>query len=494
MIPIYCVRDQGDVLILAANTLPVLDAFSALAKTHDFDIGRLDNMLVVEQGDAWSKAGSLANQGVNWLTRGTITHAPKGVADFCGECPRSWTECGGPIETASIVEERYGHNRQKNAIMAMRESVTVVDDCPLFVPGSHSALGSLTKRALNAVGLEPVKSVRAFAELGDIGEYEIEAAKNIIAAGVDTRDLKAVEEATSSTFVNSCIGEGFGKRENSYGRRGGRLQTINLGDLTFDEDIVSANIIAGKIRGANSLASRKANDAYSLEHCTSCVYPCDRPPWNMDSPRPLTHEQIMEQWRPIDDARIWMGLHVICGQSGKFKSEYSGRLRHGIGQKPTMARQGGGHAIRVMSLRPPYEELAIMGVSEYWDTVSPESKGRYRDALPSIKCDDDEVIAYAHWALRQLHYLTHNDEGRFVVDGRAKRNDVLSIKLWDNCKTICVGSDTRASRYGGFGGRGSKIDVDMRPRFDTHYEYPYADSIFGWFEQCPGACTGRMKR
>jgi hypothetical protein len=483
-LPILFQRDCiGDTLLVAPKNKDTLSRLKTLARDHSFTVGAYDEVIIVDQGDGgWDKvskkAKSFVPQGLHVEQSVTMTHGPETLDYICNHCPRDHKECGGPLATIS----HYKSGRQKRTVFdSMREAVVRQGDCPIYDVDEKVVDGSIEQRHLRVLGWEPVSSVRAFVHNDEVDEDDYRALVELKAKVPDLGDFAAVKEHGNSAFIDGWLSFGRFQRP-----RWGQSGSTSIGDLVFDPTIVATNRMVYQIKGGAAQASKNVLNDYRRANCDNCVFECPRPPWDRSNPRPLTEERIMDEFKPDAEAREWMAVFTVLGTQAKFRSESSGRRRVAIGRRPTMV--DGKWGVQIASCNPGYETIAELSVEDYLAEVNEQRS--YTVDPPSLAEDDEKKLAYAHWALRGLDALTSYNGARFYGNGRHQRNDILSIEMRRSCDYIEIGSDTKATSYGGMGWRGSHITADSRPRFSTGYHYPFADSIWEWFLETPDACRG----
>ena len=483
-LPILFQRDCiGDTLLVAPKNKDTLSRLKVLARDHSFTIGAYQETLVVDQGTGgWDKvskkAKSFVPQGMKVEQPATMVHGPETLDNICDRCPRDHKECGGPL----AMVPHYKSGRQVRTVFdSMREAVVRHGDCPIYDINEQVADGSIQQRHLRVLDWEPVSSVRAFVHNAEVDEDDYQVLMELKAKVPDLGNFAAVKEHGNSAFIDGWLSFGRFQRP-----RWGQSGETGLGDMVFDPTIVATNRMVYQIKGGAAQAQKNVLNDYRRANCDHCVFECPRPPWNRDNPRPLTEERVMDEFRVNDEVREWMAVFTILGNQAKFKSQTSGRRRVAMGRRPTMV--DGKWGVQIASCNPGYETIADISVEDYIAVVNDQQP--YQLEPPGLAEKDEKKLAYAHWALRGIDSLTSYNGARFYGNGSHQRNDILSIEMRRSCDYIEIGSDTKATSYGGMGSRGSHITADRRPRFSTGYQYPFADSIWDWFLETPDACRG----
>lgn len=494
-IPVLFFRDfAGDVLAFMPNTEEVLDRLRFLALRHQFEVAHWYEVLVVSQGDAWSKAPKNFKKpvaevprfaGALWVQKRRATMAGGGpVREACRSCGRSWNDCGGFENTSPRID--ITSSSKQPALSIMKEAVTRPEECPLYVDG-FADKGTIKQQDMRALGFVPVSSVQAFTS-NELTSTEYETLHDLVAKGINLGDWDRVSEAVEDkSFLPSLLRTGWGKRTNGLY---GKLEASSISSLDFDPLVVEGNQMAFKVRGGYAQHKKRAIASFRKRECARCVYDCEQPPWDLERPCALTMDEILERNAPDDDDLVRMGLYTITGEHLKI-----GR-RNAIGRRPM--REAGEWGIEIVSLVPPYHRIGVLSAHEYWSRArkhrDEEHRNKFRDHGPKIDDDvDKERLAIANWALRMLHEQTRCGETHFIVNDRTMRNDILFMHMNSRCDWIDIGSDTRASSYGGFGAKGDRIETENRPRFKTSYMYPFFEGIWGWFGRALGARGGRRK-
>jgi hypothetical protein len=489
MDPLLFFRDSdSDVLFFLPNTVANINRLRMLATDgHKFEVAHGHSTLMVGQGQTPRRVPSSFLTGIE-PERGTLLVAGGDVREVCALC-RHDRECLGPTRRSSPLTGAMAQDAA--GVLSNLIVEAEIDDCPLFELGNVS-LGTIEKRHLVALGFEPLTSARAFTDDNvDDADYAAVAKLN------GFENLDQARELVGRHWIDDVISDGWRRRRNARGW-GEDMVSSRFNDLFFTPDLVHANRVKARIRGLNSGASRRRFNAYRREHCQSCVYPCEHPPWGMNSPNPLTNERVLDTFMPDDDERQWMAMFLATGRRGVYVSDETGRPRNGIGRRPKRL-ESGDWGIEVMGLVPAYTHIAYMPLADYWresdhhGRPDEEFLSKYDKQLPVLRPQlSDEQLAYLNMALK---FWDQTDERRFYVYDHPSRNDILSVELMPMCDHIRVGSDTMAS---GGGGRfsyssGSSICAADRPRFHTEYSHPYVESIWNWLYIAPWACSGRPK-
>lgn len=482
-LPVFFQRDQdNETLLVMPKSLENLELLKVLARKSLFKIASYGEMIIVEQGEggwykALKKANSLAPKKLHMADKASfLTQGEESVSEVCDRCPRDPGECGGPLKQ---MPEYENGARDESGLSAMRKAVLRKTDCLIYNQSLAGWRGGIVQKQLRDLGLEPIGSPRAFVQGSlDEGDYDLLVE---LSSKADLGKFEEVKEH-GGVHVNSWL------HANDFAPRWSGSRATSIHDFMFDPKIVSANLMASKIRGGHAQAKKNMIADYRSKNCSQCVFDCEKTPWNLEEPKPLTHEMIMDEFRPSEEDLEWMKLFTVTGLKADFLSQESGRRRASISRRPDRKEM----RIEIAACSPPYESIALLTVEEYFQEI--EFLREIEPRKPSIEGCGEEERAYAHWALKSIDNLTRWNEARFYGNGRCQHNQILSIRMNRNCRHIDIESDTLASSWGGhWGSRGNSIKVSERPRFSTSYLYPFTHSIWHWFYDAPGACSGRKK-
>lgn len=488
-LPVLFQRDQcNETLLVVPKNRANLDRLKTLANKTKFVIGFYNDLIIVEQGPGgWEKvskkAKSFVPQGFHVPDQAALVQGPETVEYVCNHCPREHRECGGPL--AQMPEYR-SRTQPRSGMDALRQAVVRKYDCPLYDQNIEDVDGGIQQKDLRVLGWDPVDSPKAFVE-GELDEDHYLTLKELVDKGVDLGDIKQVREQASSADVETWLHAADYPQSRGW-RRTSSAMTLN--DMIFDPQIVGANRMAAKVRGAHAKAKKKEISDYRENNCQRCIFDCEKTPWNKDNPRPLTEERIMDEFRPDKDDLAWMAMFTIMNWKDEFRSEESGRLRMAISRRPTRL-ESGDWGVQIAACATGYETIARMTVEDYIQHL--KSRNSYAPEPPSISVDDERHLAFTNWALKSIDRLTSGNCARFYGNGRCQYNQILFIDMRRDCSYIEIGSDTLATSYGGMGWRGSHISPKDRPRFRTGYSFPFAESIWDWFYSAPNACGGSKK-
>lgn len=469
---LYLATNEG-CAVFVPNNLTTITRLRALALIEPMEIVKFEDVLLLRQGE-WP--GNKVNGFVPTfrVARHAILAGGWDDGDTTERCMRCEhnLECDGPLTTAPVA---LFDKRDEGGMGAMGDSMieSLNSRCPLYHNGIRVEKKTLTPRILLNHGFEPISSVRAFTD-DNVSADDIE----VLRTGVQKPGWAA-----------DVVSDGWRRRDvkTRWGWTRYESEGSRIDDLFFDER-VAVNVLKQRVRGAQANKVRKEMKAYRQEHCARCVYECKKPPWSLDNPRPLTREQIMDEYKPDRLQRRWMELFMVTGHKGYFENPETGRLKYGIGCRPTDELK-----MRVLGLIPPYGLIDELNPEDYWAQCTMVKSERMH--IPSWDMDEDKMTM-AHWALRTICELTRWDEARFRLSGERReyfmgRNDILAIGIWPH-GSIRIHSDTKASSDGmAWGARGDHIPKEKRPRFYTDYEPFYATCIAHWFNETPGACCGR---
>lgn len=467
--PALYLATKGGCAIFVPNNLTMIQRLRALSLITSFEVVCHEDVLMLRQGEWPGKKIPDDFMPKFRIARHAIMAGgwdENGVVEQCLRCEYVG-ECKGPLTTAPKM---LFDKRDDGGMGLMGDSIieSLNSRCPLFHSGIRVEAKELTPADLRRHGFEPIASVRAFTD-DDVGADDIDA-------------LRTGQQ--SEAWKSGVVSEGWRMREDKWSRK---PEASAFSDLFFDER-VAVNVMKQKARGAHAKACKDNIKAYRAENCERCVYECKQPPWNLEKPGPLTHEQIMDEYKPTKRDRRWMRLFMATRHTGQFVNPETGYMKYGIGCRPTDELK-----MRVLALVPPYGLIEEMEPEAYWRCC--EHVGHHEFVLPEWDMDETKMT-YAHWALRSIVDHTKWDETRFKIPAERReyqmaRNDVLAIEIWGH-GNIRIHSDTKASTNGmGWGTRGKHIAKEDRPRFATDYLYPYTDSFASWFNTTPGACCGR---
>jgi len=181
------------------------------------------------------------------------------------------------------------------------------------------------------------------------------------------------------------------------------------------------------------------------------------------------------------EQKLWIAAHRISGYRVKATANGSTRPASGIGHSPdknnpslmTIVRTSVGAGFLAKMTIPLYLELA----------GKPQTT---EDELIEQHVDDERA-PLTYWALKRIHEHCRG-RARFWNGDHFVYNDTFYIKM-RSCSHIVIGSDSRAGYHGGWGRNGPLITIDERPRFRTHYEYPY----FRYIQKNLGATPGARR-
>lgn len=336
--------------------------------------------------------------------------------------------------------------------------------CPLFVAGT-SDTATIGVEDLRRLGLDPHPGIRCFAD--DVDEQDIEYAQALVDARVDLGNVADVAARTDGRWLGYVLGQGW------------RREPTRLRDMSFDENEVFAREVMSRIRGLKAGKARRDLNEFRRRECKNCVFGCRRPPYSFRDLEKchVTLDQIVDENRVDGEVRAWMRVFQHTGHSHRFSCPNS--HRQSIGSRPARLASGA-WGMELVALSPPYPRLETLSLDEYWRQLG------FKSADSDWEMSDVDW-ALTHWALKALDGL--GSTARFHLD-RVKRNQIFYIK-WDAKGVVEVGSDTWATRWGGWGSRGQSIGVNERPRFHTHYHHPYAHDLCGLLGLTPGAGRGR---
>lgn len=263
----------------------------------------------------------------------------------------------------------------------------------------------------------------------------------------------------------------------------------DIDDLCFDTDDIRANQMLVQIRGKGVGAKAAKTRGWKKRECTRCVYSCVSLPWDRPSTCHITQRRILNKTHVGEEDLLWMAHFIVAGKKGRF----IGRPM-GIGWGPM---EGG---MLIKSLHPPFCDIGVVDTDEYMEI---DKDGRHRQTLEEVAEQladvDDDKLRMSLWVLRWMHgrlRWDHRFYNHTQDNGRFARNDVLSIELYPDCSMISVFSETRASstrmNYRGgydeaYGDKGRSLTADDRPRFSTHYNYPYFEDLQQYAGVTPGS-------
>jgi len=481
--PVLFFHSTAGAWCFVPNTLTMLDRLRRLARAHVFEIAYNDTTFFIAQGQRPKTVpGEFLNRRQQTETR-LLIGGDEPVASVCGACAHK-PDCPGARFIAPRVSD--GHAIEETSLSAMRRSVFQggITNCPLLREGKTVEMRpTINAGALARLGLEPLSSPRLFTETPDEDTGYVDKLRD-----VDLASPLAVDAIMGGGWWGGVLTDGW-----RQGRRWRRDGASHFCDLFFDEVGVRANRVKTRLRGAHANRQRQARQAYRRDYCDKCVFACERTPWSLDEPQPLTEEMIMDQFVPNDDDRRWMAVFNVTTHRGKFLDPDTGGKKMGIGARPERLANGD-WGMRLMSTRPSYPHIDTVSLESYWRQAEwPHERPDFK--TPSLWPMDDKQLRWTFWALKAIDDYTRRDHGTFWTGERHMDNAVLYIELHPYQNRIVVGSDTGATTTGGrFSSHGDYIQAHQRPRFTTEYVYPhYPDGIWHHLTHTPGACRGSRK-
>lgn len=438
VIPVYYRRSGGTVMVLAP-----MSALDALRPLGPWLAWRQDNVAILFQGRS------------NWDLLPWNFKAPHRPAALLADENRCWQclvsdECnqaGGPdarVPDLVKIGAKHSFEKMEDSIEVgfRRNCISNPHTNDLDVPPRKS----ITKE-LEAAGFRLVRTISAFAEHG-------------------------MEPYAKAPAPPSLKADRWRER---------RRQS----NMTFDDAQVLRNLAEFKEKGENAQREKTRLKIFRENECKKCVYECARPPWSWEakdfiSPCHLAEGGVDTGYTGTDEQKLWLAAHRLSGYDLRMKTDRSGgRLVAGVGAWPDNDNP------RLMVIRRRTTGAAFLAkipIEEYMKLASKDFT-----SLDEIVAEhvDDERAPLTYWALKRIHEHCRG-HARFWNGERFVYNDTYYVEMRD-CRYIVIGSDSRASHHGGWGRGGRTITVDERPRFRTHYEYPFFKNIQTNLGITPGA-------
>lgn len=276
-------------------------------------------------------------------------------------------------------------------------------------------------------------------------------------------------------------------------------------DFDWSDESVSANkailsAFAKESGQRNSIVAKMKR-----EECKHCEYSClpmnaylaerilegtwysGKKIWS-ESPTVLTHHRCAVRQSELES--VWTGSYtqmmcvaahlvaghefdvgrsslIVVGQDWDYEAHFRGQTEKRM--------RGVGGFLEVRKKSPPYDFVDNLSIQHDAEFLGVNEK----ELLEKVESLGDK-LPLTFWALQELGRMYRGGETTLSNGSRMCRNDILYMKLELNTygPTIDIGSDDRSGCYGGrMSGGGSRIPTYARPRYHTHYTYPYFKDI-----------------